>query len=449
MTFEQFEKIDPCYFDIKMEDECEEKKIKARQLLCSNRFDLYAILLYVDHRVKGVADMSYATLVYKERTRALTGFSFVEKEKEKEKNKFEDYIESLDKLIKDYQNGSFDEGRTLVPVDKDYVLIDGAHRVAVAAYFDGDVNVVRFINRDAPKVTSTLLKSLLMPDYIADAMALESVKWHNDLFMLFLWPKAFLYPDILKSALTVIRSDTDVFYEKETKFSYSAIRILMMQIYSHMDWIGNVDNDFASIYAKADEVWDKNGMCKLILVRAKSCEYILRLKARIRDLFKIKLASMHSTDNIKETCIAVNAVFNKNYMFFLNHGQPTKYKRTYKLFEKFKSTLIERNCDLNDFILDTSVVLAMFGMRNANDLDYYSLKNGKNLFSKEDNIEMHDDTQRRFYDVPIDDLISNPQNFFVFNEIKFVALNKLLSFKGKRYSLLHDLKDAMDIKAIK
>ena len=59
MKEEQLKKLDKCYFNYNLEQRCEEMVIPARQLLGSSRFDLYAILVYIDHRVRGVNDLSY------------------------------------------------------------------------------------------------------------------------------------------------------------------------------------------------------------------------------------------------------------------------------------------------------------------------------------------------------------------------------------------------------
>lgn len=448
MTEEQYKKLDSCHFPYSLDQRCVEEEIAARHLLGSYRFDLYAILLYIDYRVKGVQDMSFARRVYMERTRAITGFKFSEIGNN-EKNTLEDYFTVLDNLISAFQNGTYDEERTFIPVDKDYELIDGAHRVSCAAYFGRRIKILRFIDCEISRVTSENLLSKFLPISVADSMALEATRWHEDLYMLMLWPKSFDHKKEQEEAKRLIYSKTDVIYEKTETMTLMGIRNLMLQIYGHMSWIGTLDDDYDSTYKKADEVWAPHGRCCFILTRASSTDYVLQLKSHVRGLFQIGLASIHSTDNIRETRIAANAIYNPNSFHFLNNSKPTKYKKSYHIFEVFKERIVGEDINIDDFIIDSSMILAIFGVREANDLDYYSIGDFKSYFNDLECVEEHDGHQRQFYDIPIKDLIFDVSNHFVFNEIKFVSLERLLSFKQNRYNKLHDSKDAGDIKIIK
>ena len=450
MTIEQYKKLDSCHFEFSMDQPCQEEEIEARLLLGSNRFDLYAILLYIDHRVRGVHDMTYATNVYKERTRVMTGQKFSEKGNS-EKNNFSDFINSLDKLIADFQNGQFDYRRTYIPVDKDYSLIDGAHRVACAAYFGKKLKILRFTDISVHHMTSEVLLSNFMPVTIADAMALEALQWHDNLFMLIFWPKATADQSKNNEALQCIHSQLDVIYEKKCVMSHHAIRNLMLQIYGHMEWVGNLDNDYESTYLKADQVWESKGGCRFILVQAPDKEYVLNIKSQVRAIYDIGLSSVHSTDNHRETALTANAIYNPNSFHFLHIARPTKYKKSYKLFLAFVNALEVNQAIKKNFIIDSSMVLAICGGRSANDLDYYKLTGSPDLRLDKDYvdcIEEHDEYQKKFYDVPIDDLINIPSNYFSFNEIKFVSLENLLKFKQNRYQCHHDGKDNADIKLI-
>lgn len=450
MTEQQLNKLDKCHFYFHLDQNCEEEIVEARSLLGGARFDLYAILLYIDHYVHAVQDLTFAKSVYKERTCAITGYKFAE-DGNPNKQSFEDYITTLNALIDDFHNDIFDESKSLIPVDKDYVLVDGAHRVACAAYFGRKIRILRFPDLNITHMSSSVLSKNLLPASVCDTIALEACKWHDNLFMLFLWPKSFCDMGIHSQAIELIYGKTSVVYEKETVLTYQAIRNLMIQIYGHMDWVGTVDNDFASTYAKADEVWEQSGKCRILLVQAPSTEYVLETKKQIRDLFNIGLASMHSTDNMRETLIAANALLNANSVHFLSNAQPCKFKKSYKLFETFKTRIEEYSLHKESFIIDSSMILAMFGLRQADDLDYYVIKDAsyKTEFGEGiSNIEEHDEHQKAFYNCPIEDLVYNVSNYFVFNEIKFVSLEKLLEFKNNRFKQHHDAKDAADIKII-
>lgn len=444
MTSEQLERLDSCYFKYDISQKCSEELIDARKLICPQRFDLYANLLYIDHKVRGVKDMSYAFSVYKERTRAISEYTMKEPGNE-DKDSFAKFVEVFDQLIDDAKAQRFNPDRTLIPVDKNYILLDGSHRASCAAYFGLTVKVLKFEDVDITHMSSDYLRKWMCPEYTLDAMALEACNWHEDLYMLFFWPKSFLQPEVLENAYKYVQEKSYVVYKKTCKLSYNAIRNIMIQIYSHMDWVGNIENNFKSTFVKADEVWDNNGKCGFFLIQAPSCEYVQEMKKEIREMFGVGLASLHSTDNMRETRIAADEIFNPNSLAFLNASKPTKFKRSYQMVEQFKQTLEDNHRDINNYIIDSSMILAIYGIRSAADLDYYTIDEENVYFGENSGIERHNSLQMSYYDNKILDLIASPKNYFKYNELKFVCLDKLLQFKKRRYSDSHDIKDKNDI----
>lgn len=448
MTQEQFEKLDSCYYKYDINSQCVEEIVDARKLICPQRFDLYALLLYIDHKVKGVKKDTYAFNVYKERTRTITAFKMSETGNDS-KNSFQDFITVFDKLIDDTQKGNFDENRTLIPVDKNYVLMDGAHRTACAAYFGKKVQVLRFVEMESLHMSWEHLQKGIIPESVLDAMALESCNWHNNLHMLFMWPKAFLQKETLQKAYKYIEDKSYVVYKKEVKMRYSAIRNLMIQLYGHMEWVGDIDNDFAGTFAKADEVWDANGMCGFVLIQAPSCEYVLDMKQEIRNMFGIGLASMHSTDNMREARIATNAIFNPNSLQFLQCGVPTKYKDVYRSLDSFKKQLDEQSFDRNNLLMSPELSLAIYGISETNDNSYISNTTDdiKSSFkglcdSRQDSLFLE------LFGENLSDIIISPSNYFWFNELKFISLDNVLKYKNRCFEINHNENNRADIISI-
>ena len=448
MTQEQYCKLDNCYFKFSMDDRCVEEVVEARTLLGSHRFDLYGILFYIDQKVQKVADLGLAKDVYLERTRAMTGFRLAEIGNEN-KASFDDFLHVLDHLISDFQDGTYDDSKTLIPVDKKGEPIDGAHRISCAAYFNRKVRVLRFLDHEVTPYNHEYLKREMLPSGIGDWMALEALRWHDDVYALFLWPKAFRNTRKFQKALQMISAHADVLYQVQYRLTHGSIRNLMIQLYGHMDWVGSIDDGFANITGKVDEVWDENGKVHVVLIRAESSADVLELKSKIRELFGIGLASVHSTDNIRETKMAMNALLNPNSRHFLQHASVTRYKEPFRLFTRFKDILDKEGFDSSEFIVDSSMALSIYGLRPAVDLDYCCLHKCKiKRYPSGENIEEHDEIQQQFYTIPVQDLILNPQHYFVFSEIKIVALQDLLHFKQNRYRVHHEPKDAEDIRMI-
>lgn len=442
-----FNLLDDCHLPIDENQRYEVFEIDAKKLLSYKRFDLYAILLYIDHKVKGL-DMSFATELYQKRTQAMTGYTFKEVGNDL-KNSFEKYIESLDKLIEVFKKELFDPDISIVPVDQNNILIDGAHRVSCAAYFNKKITVIKFIDWDIKlDVTSNLLRDKFVLESYTDTMALEYCKWHKNIYMLIFWPKSFNSIEKKNEADLLINDNCNVVYRKKIKLNYTAIRNLMLQIYGHMDWVGSIDDKFQNTYAKATEVYDSNQWVECVLLEAESFQTIYDLKQQIRGIFNIGLASVHTTDNWSETNQVANLLFNPNSIHHLETSEPDKFKNSYQLVEEYKSIIksIGHNCD--DYILDASIVMSLYGIREANDLDYLTTSQDKDKVASSvktlGTIDNHHDFFK-YHTKKLNDLLYNPSNYFVFNEMKFITLENLSAYKIQR----GEKKDLVDVKLIK
>lgn len=451
MTKEQFDKLDKCWYSFDIKDTCIETKVNARTLLGAGRFDLYAILLYIDSKVRGLSDNEYHNFVYQARTDAITNHQYCEIGKPHKIN-YDSYRDDLDKLIESHLLGTYDEQKTIIPIDKNGILIDGAHRVACAAYFNKDVTILKFIEKEVSRVDYNSLAKRLLPIKASDAMALEATKWHEDFFMLLFWPITNNNKPALEKSLNLVKDRVDVIYEKKQKLTFHAIRNLMLQLYGHMDWIGSIDDKFKELNGKVESVWANGGECRFLLIQAKSLKDVLNLKDDIRNIFQCGQSSIHSTDTMWETRIAANAIFNSNSFHFLTYGQPDKYKNTYELFHKFKHLLIKNGKSLDEYIIDSGMCLGIYGARQSDDLDY--LCEEPNILQKEEcnqdeslSFEYHG-TFLRYYNLLLSDILYNPEHYFEFEEIKFVSLPLLNVFKQNRCCELKETKDKYDTKLI-
>jgi hypothetical protein len=442
-------KLDKCHIAFDLNKPYEIIEIDARNLLGYNRFDLYAILSYIDYKVKGLTDIDYALELYKERTKVMTNFTFSEVGKEN-KNNFNDFIQILDKLISDFKDENFNSDKTLIPVTSSNVLIDGAHRVACAAYFNQKLKIIKFTEWDINQnITAEFLSNRALPNEFLDRMVLEYCKWHKDIYIFFLWPKAFDNLTLLQKANNLINNYLTVIYRKKTKMKFIGIRNLMAQIYVHMEWISTENNHFQNAFIKTNEVWSNNGIVEFILVSSDSYEQVLRLRQEIYNIFQVESVSIHSTNNYKETKTAVDLIFNKNSFHHLIFGEPDKYLKSHHLIEEYKIFILKNGFNINDFIIDSSMTMAVYGIREANELDFYFLKNKSNFTSQQTEkvnfIESHDTCLQYYNNLRKEDLIYNPNNYFIYNELKFVSLEKLIEYKNSR----KDAKDIEDILLIK
>lgn len=113
-------------------------KTKAQNLLSKYRFDIFIEYYYVKAYMKN-ENVEEATRIYLSHIKAFNNFH----EPDKRKNNEIDFIESFNKLINDVKDlGSID--KTIVPVSTTGIPVDGAHRIAIALYFDLEINYAVF-----------------------------------------------------------------------------------------------------------------------------------------------------------------------------------------------------------------------------------------------------------------------------------------------------------------
>lgn len=126
-------------------------KIKARDLITSRRIDLMAKWLFIEAQETG-KNQNEALSIYREHIRVWSNGTYIESGTP-EKNSFEKYLQTFQKIIKDIKTNGFDESVSLIPAGRDYVILDGAHRVSSAAFFDKEVKIIYFptlsVNYDA------------------------------------------------------------------------------------------------------------------------------------------------------------------------------------------------------------------------------------------------------------------------------------------------------------
>jgi hypothetical protein len=122
-------------------------------------------------------------------------------------------------------------------------------------------------------------------------------------------------------------------------------------------------------------------------------------------------------------------VFNDNSIHFLNNSKPNKYISTHQKIDKFKSFVNANDLDFKDILIDSSLVLSCYGLREARDVDY--ICDGCFISKKFKGIDCHD-KELSYHDNTKQELIYNPGNYFYFNDVKFISFFKLFKMKANR-----------------
>lgn len=414
--------------------------IPARELIKYNRFDLMAKWLYIDAREKGLHS-DHGLNIYYDNINAFSCGLFFEPGSA-EKNSFEKYTNDLNLLIADIKENGFDTAKSIIPAGMDDDIIDGSHRVAVAAYFNKEILIIRF-----PELKRTYsydyeyFRKYMMSDISMGYMAIQYAHLKENCYMACLWPKA----DLSKAAEVEInlKSIGRIVYSQDVYLTHQGMRNFMTQIYGHQAWTGSIDDHFEGVCGKVDACYREGQPVRTYLFEADSFEDVVCIKEKIREIFQIENHSIHISDNWNETKDMVEMLYNRNSVEFMNRATPYQYSKVYKKLAELK-TLIERNrFDRSRFIVDSSAILEVCGLRQAADLDYLT----DYIFETNGEIEGVDNhaSQLPYYNISLQEMLYNPENYFYFEGMKFITPQRLIEMKTTR----GEEKDIRDVRLLK
>lgn len=412
--------------------------VPARTLIKYNRFDLMAKWIYIDAKERGV-ESDFAERIYFDNINAFSSGSFKEPGTD-EKNSFEKYKKGLDALIISIKENGFDETKSLVPVGKNDVLLDGSHRVAVAAYYDQEIKIIRFPKLDRC-YDYRLFQKYLMSDISMGYMASYYTKLKKNCYMACIWPRADLKK--MYQAEELIRGVGDIVYSQNVFLTRQGMHNFMIQIYGKQSWTGHIENHFKGIENKVEACYSKGKPIRTYLFECDNLEKVIEVKKKIRDIFNVENHSIHISDDSKETEEMVDLLYNPNSVYILNSSRMYMYSGVYTKLLMMKEVIKNRDYDKKRFIIDSSAVLEVCGLREAADIDYLTDYTQKNIFGF-DGIDNHE-SQLKYWPISVKEMLYNPENHFFYEGMKFISPQRLVDMKNIRA----EKKDIRDVKLLK
>lgn len=402
--------------------------LPAKDLLTWNRLDLAFKLFYLKN--KAVLP-ELAESVYRNDIRSQSLGCFKEPGNEG-KDTFHRYIEVFSYLFKGMSHSGFNDTISLIPLSKSGTLMNGAHRVAAAAFLDQEVTCVQleleplicdylyFYRRD---VSSQIL----------DMVVNTFIEYANNTYIAFLWPSSAEYFEELESFFS------NIVYKKKLSLNKNGLFNLLTQVYAKTPWLGSLEDGFKGARVKCMECSGRIDNIIVIVFQAESIEEVRSLKEKIRDVVQIGFSSVHITDTKEEAIELGKLLFNENSVHFLNFANPFKYKKAYNHLDQFKELIRKNGAEKDHVAIDGSMVLTMYGIRENLDIDCLTLENIE--FQDDDDIEDHS-SQLKHHKKTLNDLLLNPKHFFYFYGLKFISLTQLYAMKKTR----GEKKDTRDIK---
>jgi hypothetical protein len=216
---------------------------------------------------------------------------------------------------------------------------------------------------------------------------------------------------------------------------------LITQVYNGEPWLGERQDNYRGAANKATNCYKPNKNLRIIAFQSDSISNVKNLKEDVRKLFDIDKHSIHITDTHKEAVQVSRMLFNDNSVHFLNYAIPYKYQSVIENITKFKKFIYDNNFDSDEVVIDSSMVLSLYGIREARDIDYLSINNPVN---DNNDIASHD-SELEYHQENKNELIFNPKYHFYYEGLKFISFDQVYRMKMNR----SEAKDKNDIEMMR
>jgi hypothetical protein len=405
-------------------------EINPKKLVTWNRLDIGMRTTYLQLKSRLP---SLANRIYYEDLKAQTLGLMVDPDNS-EKDNWQVFREVFDDIAASIAKNGFDSGKTLLPLSSSGSILNGCHRLSAALVHDKDVSCVY---TDLPPITCDhqYFFDRDVPTEIIECAARALMFYAENLYLAFLWPSG---SEKLVQTESMFRN---IIYKKRIWLARHGPFNLLYQCYHHMDWVGTAASGFPGLQQKQMECFpDGGGEVVVIAFQALGgLDEVRNLKARIRTANGIGFSSVHITDTKEEATRLSDLLFNQNGLHYLEYAEPiTEHVRS--VLMRLSEQAEEQDVDCDEFILDGSLLLELYGLRRADDLDVVASTISPDVYRKmgvdprEGELLFHGKTE--------DELVLDSANHFRLFGIKVIGFRQLRHMKRTR----DQEKDRYDVK---
>jgi len=396
-------------------------RVDWRALLQPRRFDVMAKAIYARSHLSGHGK-EWADELYRAHLEVWGGF--VEGDGSG-KDSYAKYRDGFDGVIEQIAADGFDPARSLIPVDADGVIIDGAHRAAACIALEQDAWVVSFDYR-VEDYTADRFRDMGLSRTYLDAMAVEYARLDRDSRVVCLFPAAL---DKQGEVERLLMEYGSLVYRKPVVFDGYGPQNLIAQLYRDEAWLGRREEGWPGSLSHVEARFVEGKPVWFYSLSCRDPQQMRQLKERIRALCGIGNYAVHVNDTPEETFRLCGQVFNAGSMDLFNHGNLSFSQRTLAMQAQFKDEILRQDGDPEAFCVDGSSVMALYGLREGNDYDYLALDTS--LTFSNPLISCHND-HAGHYAHSIDRLVTDPRLFLRYDGVKYITLDVLEQMKLSR-----------------
>lgn len=402
------------------------------KLISAERLDVFARTDFARRRIAGQSD-SWSRSLYREWLLA----SGIGREAEDGiKISMQDYFRSFESVIDSIEANGFDAQLGAIPV-RNGVLANGAHRFAVSLVTNQQILITETV--EPPGIYDyRVMKRMGVSPVFVDAMAMGLIQATAEVRAIIIFGEDKSIVDRIEKE---IRQTAGIIIRKRIGLTDIGTRRIVEIAYGHNDWW-----DQTELLEKmtAERFHDCPSHCDLIFTLESDLNSLQDRKEWLRTLlpdqkFERKL---HGSDYYFDSVYLAECALNANSLLFLNYAPIGSERRILEMLGGPNPQLVPWTTE-QDWCIDGSSVLELFGLRQANDIDFLSVEGS----SVPKNIEKlgndHNEAYRRGQFNPFE-IINDPRNHFIYKGLKFISPSALLLNKFGQ----NDQKSASDVQLI-
>lgn len=358
------------------------------------------------------------------------------------KTKISEFISSFDALIESIQKKWFDSKYPVI-LSQDNMILNGRHRVAVCKYFNIEPEYQKIKDLGHRRFEMNLdFYSTIFNEYEIETIILDYVNYfqNEDYFVTFFWWDSEKKWEKMKQ----------IFIKNTCKFSYEKIFTLRQENYFEnvLEWIYTYENGIkqnGNIFMKTEGL-KSNMKFKLCVFKYEwkktyrsvrewfpICREVEKIKFFIREEYSSdsvkNFSFLHTSDDANHTKYLLNFMFNPNIWYLKKISRHNLFmNRTNKFLFAFQDLLQKNNIERYDCCIESWIILQIFGIRKAADLDFICLQKKRSqiqYFPKD--VDLH--SKNRYLKISKlsdDEVISDRSNFFFYKWYKFISPKLLI-----------------------
>jgi len=340
------------------------------------------------------------------------------------KSSVDDFVSHFNKLIQSFKENTFDS-RCPIPVGTNNCVENGIHRLAIC-YANNILPEYSYLDTPSQGYPYQLFTNM-KPEY-HNTLLLEACTSRPALTLISVFPAA--NPIYTSQIEDYLQRNGTIFSTSSFKITDKGLFNYVKECYRGENWATD-----EGVRYKASKC---SGLDDLRVCLFFSNIPLQTIKDQMREIYGVR-DSVHVHDNQEQKMRLAKFLFHKNTFAFHNQVVPKLSPKNQQQFSKYSSLV----GGAENYAIDSSFIMSLYNLREANDLDYVSFGSTTNI--RDNDLDCHNDHFRQYEKTPIKAILEDESNYFYHAGVKLLNLKYVEVMKDKR----KEGKDFKDLELIR